>query len=112
MTNQVTFRIYTKEIKSGNQKFYVSSAKINDEWYKIKFTKDCDRAPKDRGIYDVTVDYDDCSIESGKLYTKDNGETGIAPDNIWIKKLIDIRRYTEDELREMNREKISKIFGV
>ena len=112
MANQVKFTIYTKEIKSGNQKFYVSSAKIKDKWYKIKFTKDCDRAPKDRGIYDIIVDYDDCSIENGKLYTKENGETGIAPDNIWIKKLIDINRYTEEKLREMNREKMTEIFGV
>lgn len=103
-----TFRISAKDIKKkdGSGSFISCSAKIGDSWYRVKFTQDCERSPRKRGLYDITVDYNSMSIQKGKVrdaYTEN--------DTIWVKEIKKIRKYTDDELNTMNAEKLSKVFG-
>lgn len=112
MTNtERKITILVKEIKKDKQTFYVSSAKIGETWYKIKFVKECIGAPVHSGKYELTIDFDFCSFEKGKVYTNKKGKDLPENDIIWVKKIVDIREYSEEELREENREKMSAIFG-
>lgn len=102
--------INTQEIKQDKKTFYVSSAKINDKWYKIKFRKECDDAPKKAGKYHLTIDFDYCTVEKGGVYTNKKGKELAENDTIWVHKIVDIVPMTDEELREENREKMSEIF--
>lgn len=107
-----TFTMHAKEIRKDKQVFIANSAEINKKWFKIKFTKECIDVPKTKGLYEITIDFDECSIEKGKTYTKANGEIGIAQDTIWIKHIVGIRKYTDDDLKAANRMTMSAVFGV
>lgn len=103
-----TFRISAKEIKKkdGSGCFISCSAKIGNTWYRVKFTQDCERAPRKRGLYDITADDTAMSIQKGKVkdeYTEN--------DIIWVREIKHIRKYTNDELNAMNTEKLNKVFG-
>lgn len=107
-----TFMISCKEVKSDTQKFIASTAKINGKWYKIKFTKDCEVIPRKRGLYDITINLTDVSLEKGKLYTNSRGETKVQNDTLWIKNTLNLRKYTEEELIKRNLESLSDVFEV
>lgn len=107
-----TILLHAQEIKNDKQKFIACSAEINGKWYKIKFTKECEGTPKKRGLYDCTINFDDCSIEKGRIYTRNNGETGIANDTIWVTNIVGLRQYTDEELKAMNRLAMGNIFGM
>lgn len=111
MANTRTFTIHGQEIKKDKTKFIAFSANICDEWYKIKFTQDCKNVPREKGLYDLTVDLANCSFENGKTYTAKDGS--IRPSNhiIWVRKITDVRKYTEEELAERNRIVMEGIFG-
>lgn len=112
MANTVrTIELHSQEIKKDKQTFIASSAEINGKWYKIKFTKECDGAPKTRGIYALTIDFDECSVEKGKAYTNQHGKKGVSNDIIWVRHIVGIRKYTDEELREANRMAMNSIFG-
>ena len=102
-----TITLHSQEVKKEKQTFIASSAEINGKWYKIKFTQDCEGAPKKRGLYDLTIDFDNCSIEAGKRYTNSKGKSGVANDTIWV----GLRQYTEEELKAANRMAMGNIFG-
>lgn len=104
-----TFRISAKEIKKkdGTGSFISCSAKIGDSWYRVKFTQDCERAPRKRGLYDITVDYTAMSIQKGKVK-----DAYVENDIIWVKEIKRIRKYTDEELNAMNAEKLNKVFGA
>ncbi len=106
-----TIKIHAQEIIKDKQRFISCSAEINGKWYKIKFTKAVTDAPRDRGLYDLTIDFDECSIEQGKQYTNKNGKKGRENDTIWVKHIVGIRKVTDEELKAINREKMSAIFG-
>lgn len=106
-----TFTMHSKEIRKDKQVFIANSAEINKKWYKIKFTKDCITVPKTKGLYEVTIDFDECSIEKGKPYTKANGEKGLDQDTIWIRHIVDIHQYTDGDLKAANRMAMSAVFG-
>ena len=107
----VTIVIHAQEVKKEKQSFIVSSANINGVWYKVKFNKKCEISPKERGLYDLTINFDDCSVEHGKSYINNNGEYAVGMDTIWVRRVENLRRYTDDEMKDRNREKMSAIFG-
>lgn len=106
-----TITLHAQEIKKDKQTFIACSAEIEGKWYKIKFTKDCVNAPRYKGLYDLTIDFDECSVEMGKRYTNSRGEAGVANDTIWVRHIVGLRQFTEEELKQQNRLAMSKIFG-
>lgn len=103
--------IHSQEVKSDKNSFIASSAEINGKWYKIKFTKDCERAPKKKGIYKLKIDFDKCSVEKGKVYVNSKGKEGISNDVIWVREIVEIRRLTDEEYAERNRKDLYDVFG-
>lgn len=106
-----TITLHAQEIKKEKQSFIASSAEINGKWFKVKFTKECDGAPRTRGLYDLTIDFDECSLENGKMYTTANGEQKKSNDTIWVRHIVGLRKYTEEELKAANRMAMGNIFG-
>ena len=109
--NTKIIELHSQEIRKDKQVFIASTAEINGKWYKIKFTKDCEKSPKVKGLYELTINFDDCSLERGKPYTNKEGKKGISSDVIWVRKITEIRQYTEDELKEANRIAMANVFG-
>lgn len=107
----ITTRINGKEIVNGNSKFPAFTAKINGKWFKIKFTQECEKAPKTRGVYDLTFDTLKSSIQKGKKYVTTNGKEGYGNDIIWIKELVNVVKYTEEQLAEINAKDVEAAFG-
>ena len=111
MENMKQIKITAREIKKDKQVFIACSSEINKKWYKIKFIKECTGVPKKAGLYELTIDLNECSLERGKTYTKKNGEIGYENDTIWVKTIAGLRPYTAEELAEMNRVTMAGIFG-
>ena len=107
-----TFMISCKEVKSDSQKFIASTAKINGKWYKIKFTKDCELTPKKRGLYDITINLTEVSLEKGRPYTNSRGEQKMQNDTLWCKNVVKLRRYTEEEMVKRNLDTLSDVFEI
>lgn len=108
-----TFKISAKEIKKndGTGTFVSCSAKINNNWYKIKFTKDCTVSIKTRGLYDITVKVDDMSRQKGKEKVNKGGKKVKENDTIWINSVVNLRKYTKEEMDEINRKDLAEVFG-
>lgn len=104
--------VHAQEVKKEKQSFIACSAEIANKWYKIKFTKDCFNSPREKGLYHITLDFDKCSVEFGKRYTNSRGEQGVANDTIWVREIVQIRKFTEEELKAQNRMAMRNIFGV
>ena len=111
MENVRTILLHAREIKKEKQSFIACASNINGTWYKIKFRKDCENIPKIKGLYDLTIDFDYCSIERGRTWETEDGKSGKNDDIIWVEKIVSIRQYTEEELKQGNRDKMSAIFG-
>lgn len=111
MENNRTLTIYTKEVRKEKQVFFASDAIINGKWYKIKFTKECNKSPKEKGIYELIVSIDSCSLEKGKKYVDKEGISKTENDIIWVREVVNLRKYTEDELKELNRATMIGVFG-
>lgn len=103
--------IHAQEIKKDKQTFIACSSEINGKWYKIKFTKDVTDAPRKKGLYDLTIDFDECSFEKGKTYINKNGDKAFANDTIWVKHIVALRQYSDDELKALNRVSMGSVFG-
>lgn len=106
-----TIIIHAREVKNDKQKFISCSAEINGKWYKIKFTKDVKDNPRDRGLYELTIDFDSCSIENGKYYDTSKGESRKENDTIWVSHIVGIKKYSEEDMKAINRSKMGAIFG-
>lgn len=111
MENVKTVTLHAQEVQNDKQKFIACSAQINNNWYKIKFVKECYGAPVSKGLYDLTIDLSECSVEIGKMYTNRNGELVKGNDTIWVKNIAGLRKYTDEELKVINLNKLSEIFG-
>lgn len=112
MANTIkTIKLHVQEIQHDKKRFPACSAEIRGTWYKIKFTQDVSNAPKKKGIYDLTINFDDCSVENGKLYTNKEGEKVRGNSTIWVRAINSLRRYTEEELKAENRAIMCDIFG-
>ena len=108
-----TFKVSAKEIKKadGTGTFVSCSAKINNNWYKIKFTKECTVSIKTRGLYDITVKVDDMSRQKGREKATKNGKKVKENDTIWINNVVSLRKYTKEEMDEINRNALAVVFG-
>lgn len=106
-----TITLHAQEVKKDKQTFIACSAEINKKWYKIKFTRECNDSPKIKGLYELVIDFDNCSVEKGKPYTNSKGKQAIANDVIWVRHIVGIRMHTEEELRAANRMAMSELFG-
>lgn len=106
-----TIKLHAQEIKKDKQSFIACSAEIRGKWYKIKFTKECEGTPKTKGLYDLTIDIDKCSIERGKIVKNKNGDDMKTSDTIWVKFIASITKYSEEKLKEENRASFSSVFG-
>ena len=106
------FKISAREVKQDNkQSFIACSTKIGDKFFKIKFTKECLTQPKKRGLYDLTVDIDKCSIQRGEKYVNKQGFEAEGQPTIWVREVVNLRPYTEEELNALNRAKFDAVFA-
>lgn len=103
--------LHCREVKKDKTYFIVSTAELNGEWYKIKFTKNCENTPKNRGLYELTIDLGDCSIQDGKEYTTKDGEIRKDMATVWVRNVISLRKYSQEEMSERNREYMERVFG-
>lgn len=110
MENTIKFKLHASEVKYENINFITCSAEIKNRWFKIKFTKDCEISPKKRGLYDIEISPDDCSIVKGSKFTRKDGTTGEENPTIWVRNVINLRRWTEDEMKAENRAKFDEFF--
>lgn len=97
-----TYELHTKEVTNGSQKFPSSTAKIGDEYFKVKFTKECNTSPKTSGVYEIKLALEDCSIQNGEIYTDKDGNKKRGNRTIWVRNVIELRKHTEEEMREAN----------
>lgn len=109
MANKLTLRLHSQKVGDGKQSFIASSSQINGIWYKIKFTRDCENQPKERGLYDVVIDIDNASVETGKPYTNKAGKQVLGNDVIWVRAIDKIRKLNEEELKQLNRDRFAGI---
>lgn len=107
-----TFKIAAREVTHENQKFIACSTKIGDKYFKVKFTKDCATQPRKRGLYDITLNTDKCSIERGKKYINKQGYEAEGQPTIWVKEVDNLRAYTEEELNAINEAKFKAVFDA
>ena len=103
--------IYAKEVKAENKKFLVFTTIIKEKFYKVKFTMNCNDKPAEKGSYYINVDYADCSVHKGQKYIDEKaGEEKVENDILWISKVLDIRKETDEERKEKNELKMKKVF--
>ena len=106
-----SFVISAKEVTAEGKKFIACSAKIGNDYFKIKFRKECEKTPKKAGLYDLVIDEDKCSIQNGKKYTTKDGYEAVGNPVIWVGEVETLRQYTEAELAEINRAKFAGVFA-
>lgn len=104
-------RVFTKILNLDGKKFPVHSTKINGVYYKIKFTQDVDNKPNKVGVTSITVDERYISIQNNLHYADKEGNVKNATSVIWIRKIDSIRELTDEELSEINADKIKSIWG-
>ena len=106
-----TIITHARLVGKDKQKFIACSANINGVWFKIKFVKTCEKAPKEKGLYELTIDLRKCSLENGRTYKRADGTIGSSSPVIWVREIADIRKYTEEELAERDLSSLQSIFG-
>ena len=112
MENTQKLTIYAKEIKLGDGKSFVAfTTLVKTKWFKVKFTRECLTTPKEKGMYHMTINIDDVSIEKGKFYTDKNGVKKQGNPTIWINKVVELSKYTEEELKQIREAKLESVFG-
>ena len=107
MENVITIKCYAKEIKTEKNSFLAVSSQINGKYYKIKFKKDCNTIPRKKGLFHLTINIDSTSIQYGKTYVGKDGKTREENPTIWVDDVIEIKYFTEEELKAINRDKVS-----
>ena len=71
----------------------------------------CNDKPADKGSYYINVDYADCSVQNGQKYIDDKtGEEKFGNDILWISKVLDNRKETDEERKEKKKKKMKKVF--
>ena len=107
MENQITIKCYAKEIKTEKNSFIAVTSQINGKYYKIKFKKDCNTIPRKKGLFHLTLDLDEISVQYGKAYVGKDGKVREENPTIWVDGVIEIKYFTEEELKAINRDKVS-----
>ena len=110
MTEKTAFVMSAREITKDKKHFVACSAEINGQWYKIKFTRDCAGAPREKGLYKIWLNIDDCSYEPSRKMRREDGSEFTTNPTIWVKAIDRIQPFTEDELRERNRNQLADVF--
>lgn len=106
------FKISAREVKQEKgASFIACSTKIGERYFKVKFTKDCLTQPKKRGLYDLLVDINKCSLQKGDKYINKQGFEAEGQPTIWVREVINLRPYTEEELNAINEAKFEAVFG-
>ena len=103
-TIEVFAREYTT--KDGNHKFYSYSSKINGTYYKIKFRQAVTNVPRAKGVYFVTFNDDNCSIEK---------DTQGYNDTLWIHAVdaIDVKPFdSENYQAEAHAKMVAEVFDT
>lgn len=106
-----TITIHAREIKTEKNKFISSSTKIGNTYYKVKFVQTCERSPREKGLFELTFDTLNASIQNGKKYITKDGYEALGNPTIWIKKITDIRKFTDEELSEISEAKFAGVFA-
>lgn len=106
------FTLYAKEVKFEKQKFVACQAYINGKWYKIKFTKECEKQPKTKGLYEIEIDINTASFERGKRYIRNDGEYAVGTSTIWVNEIINIEKWTDEMYEKKNLEELSEVFDL
>lgn len=76
-------KVKAKQCTTQNgRKFLSYSAKLGDEWFKIKFRRDCSRYPQEQGWWELNLNSDDVSLQKGDQFG----------DILWIKSIIEYSR--------------------
>lgn len=112
MNNQITLQLHAREVKTDKNTFIATTANFNGKWYKIKFRKECAVTPKTKGLYELTVDLGCCTLQKGKVYQETTDGTKAENDTIWVAEVINLRKYSDEELKELNRVKLGKELGL
>lgn len=98
---KLNLTIYGKDVKTTDGKtFPVFSSKINEEYFKIAFTRDCLNSPRVKGVYEITVDLKNLNEVKSTYISDKTGKRGAS--TLWIKCVDTIRKRTEEELEEEN----------
>lgn len=61
-------------------------------------------------MYELKIDVADTSLQRGETYTNKQGKKAKANDIIWVRKITEIRKYSEEELRENNSIIMAAVF--
>ena len=72
-----TFKIIGKEIEYGGKKFNAYKTKMNGSWIDVKFTRECENAPKTAGKFEITANETDMNISVKGFYKE-----------LWVKKCV------------------------
>lgn len=101
-------RVYAKKITTKDGKSFIRCiTKVNNTFYNVKFTQDCNQSIKKVGVYELTVPLKSMGIQESKILP-----TGFKPnDTLWIRECEDIRQYSQDELDELGSKRVSDIFN-
>ena len=108
---QKTFRIYGKEIKTEKNSFIAFSTKINNRYFKVKFTKDVDGVPKRKGVYNLTVNMKDISVQNGAKYEAKDGTIKDGTTTLWIRNLISVNKVSQEILDAENEKTVYELFN-
>ena len=101
---KLNLTIYGKDVKTNDGKMFpVFSTKINDEYFKIAFTRECINSPRSAGVYEITVDLRNLNEKTSNYISEKTGKRGAS--TLWIKAVDSIRKRTEEELAEENLKK-------
>lgn len=82
---ETKIKIYAhKRISAKGKEYCRCSAKLEDKWYDVVFTKNCSGArPDDEGKYVLVIEGEP-STSAGKPYIGKDGSEKMGNDIIWI----------------------------
>ena len=105
--NKITIQCYAREIKTEKNSFIAVTSQINGKYYKIKFKKECNNVPRKKGLFHLTLDVDEISVQYSKTYVGKDGKVREENPTIWVDDIIEIKYFTAEELKAINRDKVS-----
>lgn len=109
--NERVFKVYSKEVATKDGRtFLVHSTTYNGVYFKLKFKRECERVIAIKGIYDLIIELGDVSVQRGKIKTLDDGREILEPSIIWVSKVKDLRKYTDEELKAKQIESLQEMF--
>lgn len=112
MYKQIVKLSVKEATRKDGGKFLTQTAHINNKWYRVKYTQDCEGStPKRTGLYDLTINPLKCSVQAGRKRTSKDGHEYTENDTLWVREVVNLRKYTEEEIAKLNAEKMTKIFG-